>query len=445
MSAGSISSWSQGLRAHNESSRLRRSLAILLVPGWWVFWLLMAWWVQGDLIPIRPFTYFYILSAAGLFLIGTLLAVQLYPRSVGGPALEADSRRVEKIVKRTVIVATLVNSFFAIRTVQKYSLYGAYIRQAIFEYNSDFFYSTWIHVIYQCTFYPLTIVAIIYCAEFTVRKRSAQWLLTAVVVATASDLVYFSRFSIYTLLLALIVAAFGAPWATGVRRSMAKTRAMVVMIVASVLLVVAAVLVTNARDGSLTTERGGYLDEAVSYHTVGYHLFDRQLYGDSLQEFSGGWGRCTFGAFDLFAGLLIRRFDDNYEPFSRGADYARQKPVDLSAESGQPRTFNAFYTGFSSFLLDFGIIGSLVECLVMGVLYGLAYRRALKRRTVGSISIFIFLTAMFLRFIFNSPVEAPYFWIGLLFLYWMDRYVPARKDNPARVDRPSITMSAQRG
>ncbi|QTE92137.1 O-antigen polymerase [Shewanella algae] len=176
------------------------------------------------------------------------------------------------------------------------------------------------------------------------------------------------------------------------------------------LLVLALLVVAAAFNRFGSNDLGGVFSHYfVSYHTIGFALFDfyYQKTESLLHEHS--FGLSLLGSFDFIFSYIVNFFGDEYVASSTQNVINNSVPVNLGKQ-GSVNYGNAFGTYLFTFYRDFNFVGVVLYSFLYGSALGVTNKKAGKGDRF-SYSLFLYFISMGTIGIYVSPLDYAYFWL----------------------------------
>ncbi len=159
--------------------------------------------------------------------------------------------------------------------------------------------------------------------------------------------------------------------------------------------------------------------EFVSYHTVGFTLFDAAL-SDKNSPVNGelGFGRAMFAGSGVVISNALKFVLPPYQPFRYTyLDYT-DAFQDLGARysNGQPAYYNSYYTILFPLYIDGRWFSVVFVSMLLGIICSHFYARWRASEDDLDLAISLFIAICMAMGIFQSPTERTYTYIGLAML-----------------------------
>lgn len=201
---------------------------------------------------------------------------------------------------------------------------------------------------------------------------------------------------------------------------------------------------------SVTTIRtGGQFDVAaivqrylIKYHTGGFSLFDLELQNPhSRLNQTLTYGRSTLGGIEQGVVIGLRQINNNINAASGDTGGYMSTFRVIGSSEGVPVYFNAFNTILYSLYID----GREFAVALFSTVYGwyvmkhfIQWRRF--RRT-HSLMISLLLASIGFLGLFNSPLEGPAFWFGLIIVFSFNRLALPYPEKETMTERSEAVTS----
>jgi len=177
--------------------------------------------------------------------------------------------------------------------------------------------------------------------------------------------------------------------------------------------------------------------EFVSYHTVGFTLFDAAL-SDKNSPVNGelGFGRATVAGSGVIISNILKFVLPPYQPFRYTyLDYT-DAFQDLGARysNGQPAYYNSYYTILFPLYIDGRWFAVIIIPLLLGLICSHYFARWKASEDDLDLAISLFIAICMAMGVFQSPTERTYTYVGLAILIGV-RIFSKRLQRKATEDR----------
>jgi len=414
-----------------KSGDLLNPVSVLSI--WWTFWLGLANVNPLGLYIPSAYTQFLYLLMLGSVVLGGLLA-----NPVTAKEPEQENERAFRKWRWVGVLLVPLSLTIATLFYKAYSTYltnlAAVGRADMFGENSVLFPSQIAQMVYQAISRPTLLAGLIAgLAMFVMRGR--RLLLGVITMLYLMDAVMMlGRRELYMYLLVAGLVLFVMVRGETSRRV---KRVRFYGSLVAIGLAGAILLVTTWRLGD-TFDVGRIAERyIVQYHTGGFTIFDQELQDpDSRLNTHLTLGRSTLGTVEKASVLLFfRRVGGDVRSAVNDTGSYFKEFRKIGYGSGPPGIYmNAYNTALYSIYLD----GREVAVIGLSMVFGyflmghyLAWRR---QERAHSMMVATLLTALGLLGLFNSPLEGPELWGGLLILVLINRVrlpVPVLTPSPS--------------
>lgn len=161
---------------------------------------------------------------------------------------------------------------------------------------------------------------------------------------------------------------------------------------------------------------GGMLSHyLVSYHTIGFALFDFYYQNETSLLHEHSFGLSSIGTFDFIFSYVVNFFGVEYTAAFSENVINNSFPVDLGKGSNISYG-NAFGTYLFTFYRDFNFVGMVLYSFLYGILLGVTNKKAINGDRF-SYSIFLYFIGMGTIGMYVSPLDYVYFWIVPIIMF----------------------------
>ncbi len=404
--------------AYYKSRDLVNPVSVLAF--WWGTWLVVANVNPVGLYEPSAYTQFLYLLMLGSVTIGALVA---RPKTVSDP-----ERENERVVQKWRWVAVGLVPFALVCIALFYKAYTSYLttpslvgRGDIFGESSILFPSQISQLVYHAISRPMLLAGLIAGLVLFAVRRSSLLLVVITGLYLLDAVMMLGRRELY---LYLFIAGFVIFVMIRGDVSRRVRRARVYGTAFAVLLASAILLVTTWRLGG-TFDVGRIVERyVVQYHTGGLTIFDQERTDpNSRLNTHLTMGRSTLGTIEKGSVLLLfRKIDSSVrsEVNDTGSYFTEFRKIGYG-DGGPGIYMNAYNTILYTLYID----GREVAVAGLSLLYGyflmshyLAWRR---QRRLHSFMVCTLLAAIGFIGLFNSPLEGPELWGGLVIIIGLNR------------------------
>jgi hypothetical protein len=392
---------------------------ILLVVYWWILWVFM-----GKIIYNLPFhvsvldlhTFAFLFT----FPVFAVVAAQFFKGMFR--SLDSMPDSLLRVDVRSFFVISCVFCVPYLYVLPKVSVaylkYGEQARNLIFKENTLIFPNLYMAEIHSFLFVPVLFMLVVLGVLLWLQTRKVFYLLMAGALTSLDVLAGLGRMPLWEFFIVICVAFLMFRGEVIFKlKSFIRFR---VLLVGGILLLAAAALTVNILNKRFEGEAFNLrtiTQTILGSQNIGYPLCSLELAGEapSSQFLGKGYGRATFGAFDRFSTLFIRRLDPGYVPFTRDLSMIQNQFVPIGYDaSGDSQYANAYFTIIGTFASDFGKLGPLWGGGIVGILVG--FFSAMLQRSGKFIWYFclVWMCYFLMRGILNSPLHGYVFAFGLI-------------------------------
>ncbi len=173
------------------------------------------------------------------------------------------------------------------------------------------------------------------------------------------------------------------------------------------------ILISVSAINYLRGNTANIVDQAVSYHTVGFGLFSNIVTStEGWESAPVGYGRYMIGGVDSVFTSLVRQVDSQFDSFARLSSEIQAKQVPNALNKGS----NSFYTLLAPIFLDFREFGVIIFGFFLGVILVSLEKSYILNRKSSSLVLLILVYYNCMFGIFGSPLETVGFWFSFIMI-----------------------------
>jgi len=322
------------------------------------------------------------------------------------------------------------------RTAALYLQYGEQARSLLFKESSLIFPNLYLAELHALLISPFLFVLVVCFVGLWICKRQTIYLYFALILTALDVLSRLGRMPIYELVLVVFVSVliFRGDLISKVR-TILNFRTILVGFVCVVTALGLTMTILDKRFEGHSLSISGVAEMLVGSQVFGYKLLTEEVEGRApSSDFVGkGYGRATFGSFNRFFNLLIRRISPNHVSFVRVLTLIHDERIPIGhKDDGQVRMGNAYFTIIGSFVVDFGVAGPLFGAMVFGFLIAFFCAKLTQTRQFHWYLSLVWVCFFLVRGAMNSPLHGYVFWFGLLMIVFSGLLVKAFSCTPIK-------------